>query len=59
MPLPRSVARLKQSDPAGRLSEAHRERLKTEDEITARLTEHGLLVTADDIRATVGQPHVE
>ncbi|HET8676544.1 MAG TPA: AAA family ATPase [Blastocatellia bacterium] len=56
MPLPLSVTRLKQSDPAGRLSNAHRERLKTEDEITARLIEHGLLVTAEDIQATVNQP---
>jgi ATP-dependent Clp protease ATP-binding subunit ClpA len=55
MPLPQSVTRLKQSDPAGRLSNAHRERLKTEDEITALLIQHGFLVTAEDIRATVNQ----
>jgi hypothetical protein len=56
MPLPHSVIRLKESDPAGRLSNTHYDRLKTEDEITARLIEHGLLVTADDIRATINQP---
>jgi ATP-dependent Clp protease ATP-binding subunit ClpA len=55
MPLPRSVKRLKESDPVGRLSDSHHERLVTEDEIKARLIEHGLLVTADDIRATVNQ----
>ena len=55
MPLPRSVIRLKESDPAGRLSDLHYERLKTEGEIKARLLRHGLLVTADDIRATVNQ----
>jgi len=59
IPLPHSVTLLKQSDPAGRLSNAHRERLITEDEITARLIRHGLLVTAEDIRATVNQPHVD
>jgi hypothetical protein len=55
LPLPQSVTRLKQGDPAGRLSNAHRERLKTEDEITALLIQHGFLVTAEDIRATVNQ----
>jgi ATP-dependent Clp protease ATP-binding subunit ClpA len=55
MPLPHSVMRLKESDPAGRLASAHCERLKTEDEVKARLIDHGLQVTADDIRATVNQ----
>lgn len=55
MPLPHSVIRLKESDPAGRLSHLHYERLKTEDEIRARLVQHDLLVTAEDIRATVNQ----
>lgn len=53
MPLPHSVIRLKETDPAGRLSKAHRERLGIEDEIEARLIHHRLLVTADDIRATI------
>jgi ATP-dependent Clp protease ATP-binding subunit ClpA len=55
LPLPHSVIRLKESDPAGRLSDLHCERLKAEDEIEAGLIRHGLLVTADDIRATVNQ----
>jgi ATP-dependent Clp protease ATP-binding subunit ClpA len=53
MPLPHSVIRLKETDPAGRLSNAHRERLGIEDKIKARLIHHRLLVTADDIRATI------
>lgn len=56
MPLPQSVIRLKESDPAGRLSNSHRERLAIEEEIKARLIEHRRLITADDIRATVNQP---
>ena len=56
MPLPHSIARLKESDPAGRLAGAHCKRLKTEDEVKARLIHHGLLVTADDVRATANQP---
>jgi ATP-dependent Clp protease ATP-binding subunit ClpB len=56
MPLPHSVIRLQESDPAARLAAAHCERLKTEDEIKARLVQQGLRVTADDIRATASQP---
>lgn len=55
MPLPHSVIRLKESDPAGRLSNLHYERLKTDDAIKAQFIQHGLLVTADDIRDTVNQ----
>jgi len=55
MPLPHSVLRLKQSDPEGRLSNLHRERLETENEIKAQLIKHGLLVTADDIGDTIKQ----
>ena len=56
MPLPHSVIRLKDSDPEGRLFNAHRERLEIEDEIKVWLIQDGLLVTADDIRATANQP---
>lgn len=56
MPLPPSIVRLKESDPAGKLARAHYERLKTEDEMSEGFIRHGLLVTADDIRATVNQP---
>jgi ATP-dependent Clp protease ATP-binding subunit ClpA len=55
MPLPPSVIRLKESDPEGRLFNSHRERLEIEDQIRVRLLKDGLLVTADDIRATAGQ----
>ncbi len=54
-PLPPSIIKLKESDPEGRLFNSHRERLETGDEIKARLIEHNLLVTADDIQATVKQ----
>jgi hypothetical protein len=55
MPLPYSVIRLKESDPEGRLSNSHRERLEIEDEIKRWLTQDGLLVSADDVRATANQ----
>ena len=55
LPLPNSVIRLKESDPEGKLFNSHRERLEIEDEIRARLTKNGLLVTADDICATANQ----
>lgn len=55
MPLPPSVARLKESDPEGRLFNSHRERLELEDEIKVWLNQEGLLVTADDIRSTANQ----
>ena len=56
MPLPPSVIRLKDSDPEGILFNAHRERLEIEGEIKVRLIQDGLLVTADDVRATANQP---
>jgi hypothetical protein len=55
-PPPQSIVRLQESDPAGRLSNSHRDRLVIEDNIKTKLTEHGLLITGDDIRATVNQP---
>lgn len=56
MPLPPSVIRLKESDPEGRLFNSHRERLEIEDKIKVWLIQAGLLVTADDVRATANQP---
>jgi ATP-dependent Clp protease ATP-binding subunit ClpC len=55
MPLPPSVTRLKESDPEGRLFNSHRERLEIEDEIKLLLINQGLLITADDVRATANQ----
>ena len=52
MPVPPSIVRLKESDPEGRLLTSHRDRLEAEYAITARLIQHGLLVTADDVRVT-------
>jgi len=56
LPRPPSINRLQESDPAGRLAESHRDRLGIEDEIREKLIEHRLLVTEEDIRATVNQP---
>jgi len=56
LPRPPSINRLLESDPAGRLADAHRDRLRIEDEIRTNLIEHRLLVTEEDIRATVAQP---
>src|SRR5215813_11142094 len=50
-PPPYSIVRLQQSDPAGRLAEAHRDRLVIEDDINTKLIHNDLLITADDIRA--------
>ena len=55
IPLPHSVIRLKESDPEGRLFNSHGERLQIEDEIRLLLIQDGLLVTADDVRATANQ----
>ena len=55
MPLPPSIVRLKESNPEGRLFEAHRKRLEIDDQIKALLNKHSLLVTADDIQTTVKQ----
>jgi ATP-dependent Clp protease ATP-binding subunit ClpC len=55
MPPPKSVLRLKQSDPEGRLSDLHRERQEIEQAIKGWLIKAGLLVTAADIQATVKQ----
>ena len=54
-PLPPSIVQLKESDPVGRLLKLHRERLEIEDQIKDWLIEHGLRVTADDVRVTAGQ----
>jgi len=55
LPLPPSIERLKQQDPEGTLVKLQRERLEIEEELHARLFQHGYLVTAEDIRATVSQ----
>lgn len=52
-PLPPSVRRLQEADPAGRLAKLHQERLHFEDELKARLLEHGPTITAAEIRATL------
>jgi ATP-dependent Clp protease ATP-binding subunit ClpA len=54
LPPPDSVRRAKQNHPQAKLASLHHERLWVDDELRALLVKHGLVVTADDIRATVG-----
>ncbi|HXG68591.1 MAG TPA: AAA family ATPase [Blastocatellia bacterium] len=53
LPLPDSIRRLRESDPAGRLARLHAERLRVEDQLRTALIHEGLSITADDIKATV------
>jgi ATP-dependent Clp protease ATP-binding subunit ClpA len=53
LPPPDSVRRLRENTSADQLAELHCERLRVEDQLKATLVEHGLVVTAGDIRATL------
>jgi ATP-dependent Clp protease ATP-binding subunit ClpA len=53
LPPPDSVRRLRETTSADQLAELHCERLRVEDQLKATLVEHGLVVTAGDIRATL------
>jgi ATP-dependent Clp protease ATP-binding subunit ClpC len=55
LPVPDSVRRLRQSDPAGRLAAIHYERLRVEDMLRTALTKHGILVTDKEVIATAGK----
>jgi ATP-dependent Clp protease ATP-binding subunit ClpA len=55
LPPPDSVRRLQENDPAEQLAGFHYERLRVEDQLKSTLIERGLVVTADNIRATVEQ----
>jgi ATP-dependent Clp protease ATP-binding subunit ClpA len=55
LPPPDSVRRLRENTSADQLAELHCERLRVEDQLKATLVEHGLVVTAGDIRATLNQ----
>jgi ATP-dependent Clp protease ATP-binding subunit ClpA len=54
LPIPESVRRLQERDPAGHLTRLHCERLLLEDELIESLTALGFTITADHIRTTVG-----
>jgi ATP-dependent Clp protease ATP-binding subunit ClpA len=53
LPPPESVRRIRENDPADQLADLHCERLRVEDQLRAMLVEQELLVTADNIRATL------
>ena len=55
LPVPDSVRRLRQTDPAGRLAAVHFERLRAEGLLRAALTDHGILVTEAEIEITAGK----
>lgn len=48
---PDSVRRLEEADPAGRLAEAHRDRLLTEDRLREELQAAGLVIGAGEVAA--------
>jgi ATP-dependent Clp protease ATP-binding subunit ClpC len=54
LPLPESVRRVQERDPAGHLARLHCERLLLEDELKESLAAHGFTITADHIRTIVG-----
>ncbi|HWP43144.1 MAG TPA: AAA family ATPase [Blastocatellia bacterium] len=53
LPLPDSIRRLQENDPAARLAELHCERLQLEDRLREILVEHDLTVAARNIEATL------
>jgi len=54
LPLPESVRRVQERDPAGHLARLHCERLLLEDKLKESLAAHGFTITADQIRTIVG-----
>jgi ATP-dependent Clp protease ATP-binding subunit ClpA len=54
LPVPDSVRRMQQRDPAGRLSRIHCERLLLQDRFRDAVSRDGLTITADHIQSTVG-----
>lgn len=53
LPLPDSIRRLQEGNPAGRLADLRRERSALEDELKSKLAEYHLLVDAEDVRDTI------
>jgi ATP-dependent Clp protease ATP-binding subunit ClpA len=54
LPLPDSIRRIQESDPGARLAKSRNERSRVEGELESLLVEYHLMVTADDVRNTVG-----
>ncbi|MCI0335995.1 MAG: AAA family ATPase [Acidobacteria bacterium] len=52
-PKPESVRRQEESDPAGRLADAHRERLLVEERLRASLTTSGFIVDFGDVEKAI------
>jgi hypothetical protein len=53
-PLPESIRRMQESNPGVRLAMSRQERLQVEDELKSLLVGYHLVVTADDVRDTLG-----
>lgn len=53
LPLPDSIRRLQEGNPAGRLADLRRERSALEDELKSKLAEYHLSVDAEDVRDTI------
>jgi ATP-dependent Clp protease ATP-binding subunit ClpA len=53
---PDSVRRREEADPAGRLTEAHRDRLLAEDRLRAALVEEGFVLDAAEVIAAAARP---
>jgi ATP-dependent Clp protease ATP-binding subunit ClpA len=54
LPLPDSIRRIQESDPEARLAKSRNERSRVEEELKSLLAEYHLVVSADDVRNTVG-----
>jgi len=54
LPLPDSIRRIQESDPGARLAKSRNERSRVEGELKSLLAEYHLVVSADDVRNTVG-----
>jgi len=54
LPAPESIRRIQESNPGARLDRSRHERLQVEGELKSLLADYHLVVTADDVRATLG-----
>jgi len=55
LPLPESIRRIQESNPGARLASSRQERLRVESELKSLLADYHLMVTADDVRVTLGR----